>query len=171
MTTAVEVPATLPELVRIVVPHLREVFGPNLAECQTLALAEEAGEFIGAYRRWSDQARRNGPWQDVCDELADVLITAYVTAEVFDLDVVEQVKPNGIGANEMGRALFTAVGDFLDAYDRGESAANMSHDLSRVVALVHLLAAQLNIDLGTAWRAKAERILTRGWKERKTCSR
>ncbi len=30
------------------------------ANRSVLALAEEAGEFVGAYRRWSGQARRTG---------------------------------------------------------------------------------------------------------------
>ncbi|MFI6516970.1 hypothetical protein ACIBF1_15555 [Spirillospora sp. NPDC050679] len=54
---------------------------------QALALAEEVGEFVGAYRRWSGQARRTGPFSDVCEELADVVITAYVTAAVLDIDL------------------------------------------------------------------------------------
>lgn len=59
---------------------------------QALALAEECGEFIGAYRRWSGQARRNGATakgrREMEVELADVVITAYVTAAAlgFDLD-------------------------------------------------------------------------------------
>lgn len=55
---------------------------------QVLALAEEAGEFVGAYRRWSGQARRSGPVSAVELELADVVITAYITSDVlqFDLD-------------------------------------------------------------------------------------
>lgn len=59
---------------------------------QALALAEECGEFVGAYRRWSGQARRNGATaagrREMEMELADVVITAYITAAAlgFDLD-------------------------------------------------------------------------------------
>lgn len=54
---------------------------------QVLCLAEEVGEFVAAYRRWSGRARRSGPWSDVCDELADVVIAAYVTADVLGIDL------------------------------------------------------------------------------------
>jgi hypothetical protein len=54
---------------------------------QVLNLAEEVGEFVGAYRRWAGQARRSGPLEDVHAELADVVITAYVTAEELGFDI------------------------------------------------------------------------------------
>jgi NTP pyrophosphatase (non-canonical NTP hydrolase) len=59
-----------------------------------LALAEEAGEFTAAYRRWAGMARRAGTWDDVLAELADVVITAHVTARVLgiDLDAVWRAK-------------------------------------------------------------------------------
>ena len=79
----------------------------DLSTQQVLCLAEEVGEFVAAYRRWAGMARRTGEWADVQAELADVVITAYVTADV------------------------------------------------------------LGIDLDAAWWAKAEQILTRGWKEPK----
>jgi len=55
---------------------------------QVLCVAEEAGEFVGAYRRWKGMARRSGSFDDVRLELADVVITAYVAADVigFELD-------------------------------------------------------------------------------------
>jgi NTP pyrophosphatase (non-canonical NTP hydrolase) len=54
---------------------------------QVLNLAEEVGEFVGAYRRWTGQARRSGTEAEVHAELADVVITAYVTAAEMDLDL------------------------------------------------------------------------------------
>ncbi len=54
---------------------------------QVLAIAEECGEFVGAFRRWSGQARRTGTWQQMEDELADIIITAFATAYVFDMDI------------------------------------------------------------------------------------
>ncbi|MGI5239034.1 MazG nucleotide pyrophosphohydrolase domain-containing protein [Dactylosporangium sp. CA-139066] len=58
-------------------PHLR----------QALALAEEAGEFVGAVRRHYGLARRTGSFDDVEAELADVVITAFVTAETMGIDL------------------------------------------------------------------------------------
>jgi NTP pyrophosphatase (non-canonical NTP hydrolase) len=64
----------------------------RLAIQQVLCLAEEAGEFVGAYRRWAGMARRSGPWEDVKAELADVAITAFVTAQVLGIDLDEAVR-------------------------------------------------------------------------------
>jgi NTP pyrophosphatase (non-canonical NTP hydrolase) len=57
---------------------------------QVLAVAEEAGEFTAAWRRWAGLARRRGTWHDVQAELADVVITAYTTAAVLGIDLVRQ---------------------------------------------------------------------------------
>lgn len=68
--------------------HLRAYFpAETLPIQQVLCLAEETGEFVGAYRRWAGLARRNGTWEDVKAELADVAITAYVTAAVLGIDL------------------------------------------------------------------------------------
>ena len=68
--------------------RLREHFpDTDLKQQQVLCLAEEAGEFVGAYRRWAGMARRSGPWGDVEAELADVVVTAYVTAQVLGIDL------------------------------------------------------------------------------------
>jgi NTP pyrophosphatase (non-canonical NTP hydrolase) len=58
-------------------PHMR----------QTLALAEETGEFVGAVRRHYGMARRTGSFSDVEAELADVVITAFVTAHTMGIDL------------------------------------------------------------------------------------
>ena len=69
--------------------HLRSNgFDPGQAVTrQVLGLAEEVGEFVGAYRRWSGQARRAGTAQQVHEELADVIITAFVTAHELGVDI------------------------------------------------------------------------------------
>jgi NTP pyrophosphatase (non-canonical NTP hydrolase) len=86
----VDKPVNLPEMAAQVAKQLRAHGFPaaGAVQRQVLALAEEAGEFVGAYRRWSGQARRTGTAADMRAELADVVITAYVTAHElnFDLD-------------------------------------------------------------------------------------
>jgi NTP pyrophosphatase (non-canonical NTP hydrolase) len=73
---------------RAVAAHLDQHFDPATAAVrQVLAVAEEAGEFVGAYRRAAGLARRPGPWTDVRAELADVVITAYVAATVLGIDL------------------------------------------------------------------------------------
>jgi NTP pyrophosphatase (non-canonical NTP hydrolase) len=97
---------TLPEFAAFAAGKLRENFGADaLAVMSVLNLAEEAGEFTGAYRRWAGLARRAGSREDMEAELADVVLAAYVAAEA------------------------------------------------------------LEFDLEAAWRAKAEVVTTRGWKE------
>jgi NTP pyrophosphatase (non-canonical NTP hydrolase) len=54
---------------------------------QVLALAEEAGEFVGAYRRWAGEARRTGTYDEMAQELADVVITAFVTAVELGIEL------------------------------------------------------------------------------------
>lgn len=81
-------PPALADFAAIVVEHLREHFDPAaLAVQEVLCLAEEAGEFTGAYRRWAGMARRCGTWDEVCAELADLVISAYVTARVLGIDL------------------------------------------------------------------------------------
>lgn len=52
-----------------------------------LAVAEEAGEFVGAYRRWIGEARRSGTFAEVEDELADVILAAWSTAVSLHMDL------------------------------------------------------------------------------------
>jgi NTP pyrophosphatase (non-canonical NTP hydrolase) len=56
-------------------------------DAQVLMLVEEAGEFAGAYRRYSGQARRTGTHADMSAELADVIIGAHVVALYLDIDL------------------------------------------------------------------------------------
>lgn len=67
---------------------------PDQADVRHYALcfAEEAGEFIGAYRRYAGIARRAGSPEEVGDELADVLITASTVAVALGIDIEEAVK-------------------------------------------------------------------------------
>lgn len=57
-------------------------------------LTEETGEAFGSYLRASGFSRRRGSWDEHQEELADVVITAYVLAasEGFDLDAAIEKK-------------------------------------------------------------------------------
>jgi NTP pyrophosphatase (non-canonical NTP hydrolase) len=59
----------------------------NALDVQALCIAEEAGELVGAYRRWAGKARRTGSRQEVEDEVADVLIVTAVFAERAGIDL------------------------------------------------------------------------------------
>lgn len=61
--------------------------GSDLKAQQVICVAEECGEFVGAARRYLGMARRGGLIDDLALELADVIIVALVTAEVFNIDI------------------------------------------------------------------------------------
>lgn len=79
----------LPLAASVIVECLRSngFDGEHAVNRQVLALAEEVGEFVGAYRRWSGQARRTGTAREMHEELADVVITAFVTAHELGVDI------------------------------------------------------------------------------------
>ncbi len=72
-------------------PHIakkvREKHGTNAELTQMLVLAEETGEAVKAFRQWKGLARRLTHKSYFTDELADVVITAYVAAELTDVDL------------------------------------------------------------------------------------
>jgi len=81
-------PIDLPTLARVLRAALINAFGADGEHVrQTLCLAEEAGEFVQAARRYLGLARTPGDLAPVAAELADVVITAYVTAEAFGIDL------------------------------------------------------------------------------------
>ena len=57
------------------------------ALAQTLCVVEEAGEFAGTVRRYMGLARRDGSKQDMQDELADVIISAFVAGAALHIDI------------------------------------------------------------------------------------
>jgi NTP pyrophosphatase (non-canonical NTP hydrolase) len=59
----------------------------NALDVQALCVAEEAGELVGAYRRWAGKARRAGTRRDLEDEVADVLIVTACFAERAGIDL------------------------------------------------------------------------------------
>jgi NTP pyrophosphatase (non-canonical NTP hydrolase) len=66
----------------------------NAARRQVLVVAEEAGEFVGAYRRWTGEARRTGTAEEMWEELADVVISAYEMGDALGggLDLAIEAK-------------------------------------------------------------------------------
>ena len=61
--------------------------GDNAALC----VAEEAGELVGAYRRWAGQARRPGTLAELEAEVADVLITTAIFAARIGIGIEDAV--------------------------------------------------------------------------------
>ena len=63
----------------------------NQLDVQVMCVAEEAGELVGAYRRWAGKARRPGTLGEVRAEIADVLIVTAVLAERLGVNIDEAV--------------------------------------------------------------------------------
>jgi NTP pyrophosphatase (non-canonical NTP hydrolase) len=72
---------------RVIAGRLRNRPGSGGLDVQMLCLAEETGEVIQAYRRATGRARRDGDWPTVAAELADVVVVAYVTAQLANIDL------------------------------------------------------------------------------------
>lgn len=163
----------LRDLAAEITTHLREHFPDGDEQSrQVHALAEEAGEFVGAHRRWAGMARRQGSWADVRAELADVAITAYVTAHVLNVaDVLEDFRePLGEmtprDEARQVRAVFRTVADLVDAFDRLVPSPSLyASRLAAVVNVAYMTARMLDFDLDAAIREKAETIFARGWRD------
>ena len=85
----------LTDLATAIVEAVRTHDAGGSEQAQVYALAEETGEFVGAMRRWRGMARRNGTEQEAKDELADVIISAYVMAEIMGWSVDDLVEAKG----------------------------------------------------------------------------
>jgi NTP pyrophosphatase (non-canonical NTP hydrolase) len=61
-------------------------------DSQAMCVVEEAGEFIGEYRRLKGFARRAGNREHMLEELADVVISALVMFENLDVDAAAAIE-------------------------------------------------------------------------------
>lgn len=144
-----------------------------------MALAEEAGEFVGAVRRWLGMARRHGSHAELAAEAVDVLIVSLVTCHDLGRDVdkfasgtrlVQQAPPTP-GGDPMVAALkvFRSAGTFVDALldwrqDAG-TEARLWHALAMVVDYTVVAAAAFDIDLLPTLNQKLTVIYSRGWRQ------
>jgi hypothetical protein len=142
-------------------------FEPDDGIRQTLGLAEEAGEFVGAYRRWTNRARRRGTEQEAQAEFADVVITSHVTAaelghklDVPWVSVMYRVEPADAWIHVLD--VFSNVNHFVT--ERADGVAG-AWALELVVQSAYHAAAVLGWDAPALIEAKLEKIFTRGWRE------
>lgn len=173
------VPDTLAGFAAVAVEKLGDKFpAETLLEQQVMCVAEEAGEFLAVYRRWRGLARRTGSWEEVCAELADVLLAAHVTLNLLRSsipdDAAQRVRTalRFVGEQQYGdpsavvRQVYRSAAKVTDAFDRAPDRSDLLNGaLIGVAVEAHRAADLLGIDLETAWRAKAETILTRSWRE------
>jgi NTP pyrophosphatase (non-canonical NTP hydrolase) len=57
-----------------------------------LAIAEEAGETVGALCRYLGLSRRTGTLEEVAEELADLTISCYIAAHYLGINLNEAVE-------------------------------------------------------------------------------
>lgn len=82
--------AGITALVEEIAANLEEHFPSDERERlmrQGLAIAEEAGEFVGALRRYLGAARRTSTLEEVEAELADLIITSHLAAYYLGIDL------------------------------------------------------------------------------------
>ncbi len=166
MTTTRDLNATA----KVIVGHLRDNgFLNDNGEGQILNLAEEAGEFVGAYRRWTGRARRTGTEQEAQAELADVVITAYVTAASMGvilnspaISVMYRVEP--VDAWPHVLAVFNYTARFVAAWLDGPDSDRHGR-LTIVAEAAYHVASVLGWDLDEAITAKLDTVFARGWRD------
>ncbi|MGH7743545.1 MAG: hypothetical protein ACREQ5_01810 [Candidatus Dormibacteria bacterium] len=143
------------------------------ADRQVLCLAEEVGEFVGAFRRANGMARRSGTFGEMRAELADVVITTYVSAHVLGISLSDSMRPvlsflshgPDVTGIEQVLALVSKAGQFADAYRHGDGKSEVRTTLEEIAFLAYAVASVLGIDLEAAIADKLAIIFTRGWKE------
>lgn len=89
MSTYQAIAGELPRHAAVIADHLRRNgFDPARAvERNVIKLAEEAGEVAGAYLRSTGQARRTGTTNELHEEVADVILTAFSLAQALGMDI------------------------------------------------------------------------------------
>ena len=83
------------DLAKTVAYMTQETGTGGTEQAQIMCIAEEAGEFVGAMRRWRGMARRSGTEQEAQKELADLVIVCYVMARLMGWDLDELIEEKG----------------------------------------------------------------------------
>jgi len=82
-----------PEWVTQLTVDLLDTFDPAAAmQRQIMCISEEAGELTGAVRRYLKMARREGAYEEVLMEAADVLISTMVLLEMCNANIDLAIK-------------------------------------------------------------------------------
>ncbi|MGH7883419.1 MAG: MazG nucleotide pyrophosphohydrolase domain-containing protein [Candidatus Dormibacteraceae bacterium] len=83
----------MPEIAKEISDNLDKYFPTEERRIrQVLVVMEECGEFAAAFRRANGMARQTGSWKEVREELADVIISAFVAAHVLNIDLECEVQ-------------------------------------------------------------------------------
>jgi NTP pyrophosphatase (non-canonical NTP hydrolase) len=138
-----------------------------------LHLAAEAGEFIGAWTRYTGRARRDGTEDEARIELADVVIAAYVLAHQHGWNLDEAISrtvlvdPKLDGVN-LVLAVSAKVGGFITLWTTPIQRARQHapRALGEVVLVARRIATAEKWDLAGDIARKVEIGFERGFGER-----
>ena len=162
------------DVAREIAAHLAAAGFPKggAATRQIHCLAEEAGELVGAHRRYAGMARRSGDIDEVRAELADVAIATYVMAGTLgaELEPLAPLPASPVASTPRESVLdvFVAVGRFVDRHgDVALSRWPVNETLFKpIIWHVQVAARALDIDLTEAVADKLDVIFGRVWRER-----
>lgn len=177
---------TIEEFAALAAQRLRARFGAEReGERQVGSLADEAGEFFHAHRLWTlISYHREGLWEAVRDELADVVTAAHVTAQTLGVPLASGRAYQGTRTTdsyEQALRVFTAAGDFARTFyahrnylaraprsPYGDALSRqidqyVSEQLTDVLLAAYEFAAIVHIDIEAAWRDKAVKNLHKDW--------
>jgi NTP pyrophosphatase (non-canonical NTP hydrolase) len=165
--------ADLPDAAQLLLQHLAGNAHHDPGKVmQTLAVAEEAGEFVGAWRRYVGLARRRGSLDEVRAELADVLIVSVVCAQYLNLHVEAGLRDDPVpthldDTNQVVLDVFVQAGLFVETTLElpAVSRRELAKRLMMVILAARAAATALRIDLVAAIDAKLEHVFDRGWRE------
>lgn len=164
----------LAEAARKIVQACREAFpGADPQLQQAMCFVEELGEFQGEARRYLGLARRVGNPRAMAEELADVVITAYSLADVFEVEIDESVELPSSEMDVEGAVWGLMVAgsyvirelDFRMVSDSETDTPKITHQLNNLVAVARHVAGVLDVDLNEEIAAKHEKIFSRGWRD------
>jgi hypothetical protein len=138
-------------------------------------VAEEAGELAGAHSRWRGTSRCLGSLREVAAEVADMVLAAAVYAVqagvrlvvidqalVYELLGLRRAIPS---ADAALNDLTVAVGHFTEAHANDAGERVIGAYVTMVITVARDYAACAGISLDAPIIAKAQAILTRGWRE------
>jgi NTP pyrophosphatase (non-canonical NTP hydrolase) len=79
--------------IALIVANIKAAMGDKTEYAQAMCVAEEGGEFLKATRRHLGLSRKDptGAFDEMTEELADVIISAMCAAHVFGIDIEDAI--------------------------------------------------------------------------------
>lgn len=166
-----------------IVEAIREAFPGQPDWRFVTGVAEETGEFVSEFCRFVKIIDKPSTLA-MREELADIVITANMAADVLDIDLVRVVKDIKISVEITNPKLSLNIwqyilelsaksGEFIGAYNRFTGTSRrlgtyeeMAIALGWVILAAYNVSVVLNIDLNADINNKLIKMNSRGWKNR-----